>query len=347
MAGSSDPSVTIDGIPLDHLRDLSVQAALVAAASKAGIFRGLLEEPAEAPELADRLDLDRRAVEILLAALADLELLIDVSGQYRLREVARRCLADPDGPEYQAGGLPLWLENLRAFTRLPEVLERGGPLDEHDGDEGEDEERDEEGLADFMAAMAAAPEERIQRLADRCLERLEPEGDRRPRLLDLGGGPGHMSRVFVERGFRATLFDRPDTVDFVGREYGLEREEDVELVGGDFLEDPLPEGPFDVVLLSNIVHIYAPDTNRRLLEKVAGVTRDGGVAAVADFLRGRSPRAARFALVMLLRTDEGNTYTGEEISSWMTDAAFRDPRISELDRDRQVVTAVKREEDAP
>lgn len=335
--------ITVEGIPLRRLRDLAEVAATVGAAATAGVFSGLLDGSSEPGALARRLDLDPRAAGILLPALAEMGLLReDGGGRFALTDAARRHLADPDSPAYEAGGLPLWLANLRGYTRLPEVLAEGGPLEaEPHADEGAEED-EEEALARFMAAMAAAPRERIERLADRCLERLDRPDDRRPRLLDLGGGPGHMSRVFAERGLEVVLFDRPETVRYVADAYDLAGEPRIDPVGGDFVEDALPEGPFDVALLSNVVHIYGPETNRSVLEKVAGTLRPGGVVAVADFFRGRSERAARFALVMLLKSDGGDTYHAEEVEAWLRDAGFRDPEIAALDEDRQVVTAIRR-----
>jgi len=364
--------LTIEGLPLGRLRDLAEVAATGGAATTAGLFEALHhagDEGASPPvagagpdELARSLDLDPRAVSIVLAALADLDLLTrSEDGRYHLAERARRHLADRESPDYEGGGLPLWLENLRAFASLPAVLEGGGPLHEGHraagsgggggssaaGTEGgvggahESVDTPDEALVRFMAAMASAPRARIERLADRCLERVDEPDDAPLRLLDLGGGPGHISRVFVERGVEAVLFDRPETVDYVADAYGLADEPSIELVGGDFLEDPLPGGPFDVALLSNVVHIYGPETNRRLLAKVAQRVRPGGLVAVADFVRGRSGRAARFALVMLLHTEEGDTYTEDEIGRWLREAGFLAPLCSDIDDDRQVVTAVR------
>jgi len=338
--------IAIEGLALTRLRDLAELTATVGAAATVGIFRGLREEPAAAEELARRLDLDGRAVAILLPVLEEAALLHRLrDGRYTVTPSARRHLADPDAEEYEGGGLPLWLENLRAFTRLPEVLREGGPLERAVGADaaGDEAGADEEALARFMAAMAAAPRARIERLVDRCVERLGARTTTSgpPRVLDLGGGPGHMSRVFTEKGFRAVLFDKPETVRYVGDAYGLDGEAEIDLVGGDFVEDPLPQGPFDVVLLSNIIHIYSAETNRELLEKVSRVIRPGGVVAVADFLRGRSPRAARFALVMLLRTGGGDTYAEEEVEAWLEAAGFTDPACSSIDDDRHLITAVR------
>lgn len=323
-------------VPLGTRRDLAEETAVVAAASAVGIFRKLADGATSAPELAHRLDLERRPTEILLAFLADVGLLRDGGGAYSLTDRTRQSLGDPSSDDYAAGGLPLWLSNLGAFTELPRVLETGGPVEEDDGD-GEEDGREGERLARFMAAMNAAPRKRIRRLVDLCLERAPDAA----RVLDLGGGPGHMSREFARRGLDVVLYDLPETVRFVASEYGLEDDAAIGLEGGDFNEGPLPRGPFDIVLMSNILHIYGPANNRALLEKVAGVTNKGGVCAIAEFVRGASPRAARFALVMLLKTEEGNAYSEAEYVEWLREAGFRDPRMDDLDEERQLLTAIR------
>lgn len=318
-------------LPLGVLRDLAEDVAVVAAAADVGLFPALRDGPLAADEVARRLELAPRAVGILLPVLVELGLLERDDEAYVLTERARRTLADPGAEAYVGGGLPLWLRNLRAFTRLPESLRSGEPLEEPD------DRDDPEALARFMAAMSAAPAARVRRLVDLCLERRPGAA----RVLDLGGGPGHMSREFAGRGLDVVLFDRPETVAFVEDEYGLADEPGIRTVGGDFLEDPLPDGPFDVVLLSNVLHIYSPARNRDLLRKVAGVVPTGGICAIADFVRGRSPRAPRFALVMLLRTEGGSTYSEEQHAAWLREAGFVDPELSELDAERQLVTAVR------
>lgn len=342
----------IAGHELTELRDLAETTATVAAACEAGIFTSLADGPATARDLAERAGLDERAVGIVLPALAEAGTLervdadasdrpaSDADGdRYALTDAARRHLADPESPDFAGGGLPLWLDGLRSFTRLAEVLRSGDPVERPEPeDEAEREEAEREGLEKFMAGMAAAPDARVRRIVDACLDRAPEAG----RALDLGGGPGHMARAFVERGLRVTLFDRPPVVDYVGDAYGLSEVEELELVGGDFMEDPLPEGPFDVVLISNIVHSYAPEQNRALLEKVAGVTAPGGVVAVADFFRGRSSRAVRFALVMLLKTEGGNTYTEDDVAGWLERAGFRESVTVQVDEDRHLITAVRR-----
>ena len=327
----------IDDRSLAELRDQAETTVAVAAAYAAGVFRALGEGAASAEEVAGRAHLDRRAVAILLPALAEAGLLEREDDRYRPTAACRRGLCDPDSADFVGGGLPHWLHNLQGWTRLDMVLRTGEPL------RSTRRQRTREDRARFMAAMAAAPAERLRKLVDVCLARVP--GART--ALDVGGGPGRMARELVERGLEVTLFDTPPTVEFVADEYGLAEVKHLRLVGGDFTVDPLPDGPFDIVLLSNVLHIYGPETNRRLLEEVARVSAPGGVVAVQDFVRGRSSRAARFALVMLMRTDGGNTYGEDEIGGWMEGAGLVDVRLEDLDPDRQLVTARKPHGSAP
>lgn len=342
----------IEDHELTELRDLAETTATVAAAADAGVYRAFaaIDGPATAEQVAGRAGLDIRAVRILLPVLAEIGVLERRVGTreagstggadlFTLTDDAHRALADPHSDDYEAGGLPLWIHNLRAFTHLPDVLRSGEPLEREE--ETEEEARDS--LERFMAGMAAAPRERVERIVDACLDRAAGVGRAGGvrTALDLGGGPGHMAREFAARGLETTLFDRPETIEFVADEYGLAGVDGLGLAGGDFMEDPLPDGPFDVVLISNVVHIYSPAQNRALLEKVAGVTSPGGVVAIADFFRGRSRRAVHFALVMLLRTEGGNTYSEEEVGAWLDEAGFRSPETVQVDEDRHLVTAVR------
>lgn len=323
-------------LSLAELRDLTEGTVTVAAAVEVGVFPALRDGPASAEAVARRLGLDPRAATSLLTALGELGFLEEDEEGFRLAPRSERELADPSSPEYAGRGIPHWLVNLAAWTRLPEALRTGRPVqDVKEAEEEPDAERDR--ISRFMAAMAAAPEDRIRRLVDLVLARKPEAGS----VLDLGGGPGHVARAFLARGAgTATLLDTPETVEVVREEYAVDEVEGMEAVGADFLEDPLPPGPFDVVLLSNVLHMLPPAENARLLKKVRAVTAPGGVVAVADFIRGRSPRAGRFGLVMLLRTEGGGTYTFEEHQEWFRQAGFGDAEIRDLDPERQLVTAV-------
>lgn len=317
----------------NDMRDAAETAVLVSAAVETGLFRALLDGPTTAESVARSLDLDARAVGIVLAALGSIGLVAADGDRFAVTDVARRLFADPDSPEYMAGGLPHWLSLMRAFTRLPEALREGGPVgDRRPG------ERSEGRIAQFMSAMASRSDDQISRTVERVLSRRP--GARS--ALDLGGGPGLYARALHAAGVaRLTLYDQPETVDYVLDTYGLGDAQGIDVVRGDFMADPLPAGPFDVVLLSNIMHIYGAEANAGLLRRVARVTAPGGVVAIGDFVRDRSPRAARFAVVMLLRTEGGNTYDEATYERWLRDSGFVDVRVEDVTDSAQLVTALR------
>lgn len=317
-----------DGIELNEMRDGAEKVATIAAAAQVGIFASLLDGPLRSETIANRAGLDLRATQIVLDALVDLAIVTRTDAGYGLTRLGRRYLADPSSPDYAAGGLPLWLQNIRAWTHLPDSLRSGRPWERR-------QRRSREELRHYLDGMAAAPAARIRRLVQHCLERQPTAAT----VLDLGAGPGHVGGAFAAEGLEATLFDLPEVVDVAADEYGLRHRTDLHLVAGDFMEDALPPGPFDIVLASNITHIYSPAQNTKLLEKIHRVLQPLGLVAVADFVRGMSPRAARFAIVMLLRTEGGNTYTAGEYRAWLGTAGFRDVVIEDIDVDRQVISA--------
>lgn len=288
-------------------------------------------QSATAVELAERLDFDARAARITLLALEEAGLLERDGERFAPTAECRPALCDPQSDSYTGGGLPLWLRSIRGWTRLGEALSRGGPL------EARSKERSPEEVARFMAGMAAAPRDRVERIVDVCLER-HPSARS---VLDVGGGPGHMTRTFVARGLSGTLFDVPVVIDYVTDAYGLGSMEGLSTVAGDLKTDPLPEGPFDIVLISNVMHIYDPEVNRRLLAKAADVVRPGGIIAIAEFLRGRSTKAGHFGIQMLLKSDGGDAYSEADFTEWLADAGFGGVQVADLDPDRQLLTAVR------
>jgi SAM-dependent methyltransferase len=325
--------VTLGAGRLMEMRDDAERIVTVAAAVEAGLFEALRElDGGTAAEVAGRAGLDPRAVRIVLAPLADLGLVAGDGERWALSPAGARLFGDPGADDYAGGGMGLWLANLGRWTRLGETLRTGRPPEDLPSEAAEDEEAR---IARFMAGMAAAPRERVERTVELVMGRAD-----QPRtMLDLGGGPGHFARAFADRGMRATVLDLPETVRYVADAYGLEGDERIDLVGADFTHDPLPAGPFDIVLLSNVTHMLGAEENASLLRQVRGVMRPGGVVAIGDFVRGRSGRADGFALVMLLRTDRGDTYTEAEYHDWLEAAGFDEVQMDDVDPDRQLITA--------
>jgi ubiquinone/menaquinone biosynthesis C-methylase UbiE len=87
-------------------------------------------------------------------------------------------------------------------------------------------------------------------------------------------------------------------------------------------------GPYDVALLTNFLHHFDPPTCITLLKKVRASMREGGRAAVLEFVpnedRVSPPMAAGFSLTMLATTPAGDAYTLKDLESMYQAAGFTD-----------------------
>ena len=190
-----------------------------------------------------------------------------------------------------------------------------------------------------MNAMASTPEEDIQEIVSHCLDKKKDAKT----VLDLGGGPGKYSKVFVNRGLKAVLLDTSEAIDYVSSEFGLADIRNLTLKKADFTEDEFVnefEEMFDIVFMGNITHIYSEDVNRSLLIRVSRLLNKGGMVAIEDFVRARSPYAEMFAVNMLANTQGGGTWTEEQYRKWLKDAGFSNIEVLDLaDKEKQLITA--------
>lgn len=164
------------------------------------------------------------------------------------------------------------------------------------------------------------------------------------RLLDLGGGAGTNAIAFcrVYPELTATVFDLPATLRLTEKtvkEAGLESR--ITLHPGDFNRDGLG-GPYDVVLMSDVLHYQNFETNAALVKKVFDHLAPGGRLVIKDrFLdeSGTGPAwTTAFAVHILVNTQQGCCYKTVDAMSWMRAAGFAS--IEELER-TAVVQGVK------
>lgn len=83
---------------------------------------------------------------------------------------------------------------------------------------------------------------------------------------------------------------------------------------------------YDVVLLTNFLHHFSPETNENLLRKVRSSMKSGGKAVLLEFIpnedRVSPPGAAAFSMMMLLGTDAGDAYTQPELERMLANSGF-------------------------
>lgn len=267
------------------------------------------------PALAHAARCDERALDMLVTALTSLGFLERDGSTLSLPGHSRQFLSR-NSPGY-VGFIILHHAHITpAWARLDESVRTGGPTRELSSSHTEDEaEREAFLLGMFNVAMHQA--ETIAAALNLSAA---------THLLDLGGGPGTYAVFFCKAnpGLCATIYDRPTTEHFamnIVRRFGLE--ERIDFAGGNFLQDPLPQG-VDAVWISQILHGESPQDAATLVRKAAQCLKPGGILAIQDFMldddRSGPLHPALFSLNMLVGTGGGQSYTWSEVTAMMRDA---------------------------
>jgi ubiquinone/menaquinone biosynthesis C-methylase UbiE len=187
------------------------------------------------------------------------------------------------------------------------------------------DERGPEGTEAFIAAMHNNARMRAAQLAQAAAAGAK-------RMLDVGGGSGAYAIAFAKANprLRAEVFDQPAVLAIAERhihEAGLT--ERVTTRAGDLRADEFGGG-YDLVLISAICHMLAPEENRNLLARAYRALEPGGRVVIQDFLLRADktgPRAgALFSLNMLVNTRGGASYSEDEYTAWLRAAGFGEVR---------------------
>jgi tRNA (cmo5U34)-methyltransferase len=104
------------------------------------------------------------------------------------------------------------------------------------------------------------------------------EGETRD-ILELGIGTGETARRVLARHADAQLVAIDSSPEMLERAREAVPQADVRLAQ---LQDPLPEGPFDLVVSALAVHHLDGDGKRDLFKRIAAVLRPGGRFVLAD-----------------------------------------------------------------
>jgi len=154
-------------------------------------------------------------------------------------------------------------------------------------------------------------------------------------VLDLAAGSGVWSVAIAQQSpqIRVTAVDWPDVIAItkkVTARYGLA--DRYTFVAGDLHSANFAQG-HTIATLGHILHSEGESRSRRLLRKTFEALTPGGTIAIAEILVDTKRRAAVpaliFAVNMLVNSDEGDTFSFEEIRGWLQDAGFGEVRTVE------------------
>ncbi len=309
---------------------------LLVGALRSGLIDALSgAEPLSAEQVASNARTDVRASRVVLEALAAEGVVEcvpggngDESALYRLTAVGRSHLVD-EGPDLERSSLLHQVNKMTGWLQLADVVRTGRPAAK-------------DPKMPNLRAMVSAMGEREVEVLDEIVERCFAYAGHIRTVVDIGGAVGHLTRRFAQRGVKATLFDRVETLP-IAEEFLGEDAAGIVMLGGDYTA-ALPEGSFDLVYFGNVFHIYSPETNARVAREAFAVTAPGGAIAIQDYLRGMSPQAAMFAVNMLRSTEDGGVWTERQHREWLGDAGFASIEVQTLDATGSQIVFARRPE---
>jgi len=179
---------------------------------------------------------------------------------------------------------------------------------------------------DFAKGMVNMMFPAAQEIATRILPQTGPVP---ANVLDIAAGHGIFG-VSIAQHYPAaqiTACDWPSVLEVVesnARKFGVADRHSK--LAGDALKLDFGSEVYDVVLVTNFLHHFTPDTNIEFMKKVRTALKPGGRALVLEFVPNNdriSPKqSAHFPLVMLAGTVAGDAYTEMELGSMFSSAGF-------------------------
>lgn len=167
------------------------------------------------------------------------------------------------------------------------------------------------------------------------------------RILDLAAGSGIWGIAAAQKStrLRVTAVDWPGMIPTTKRiteKFGVHDRFD--FIEGDLSEADFGSG-YDLAILGHILHSEGEQRSRGLLKKVFRALKSGGTIAVAEWLvndeRTEPLHSLMFAVQMLVNTEKGDTFSFNEIKTWLEGAGFKKVRKLEAPGPSPLILATK------
>jgi SAM-dependent methyltransferase len=167
------------------------------------------------------------------------------------------------------------------------------------------------------------------------------------RVLDVAAGSGIWGIALAQQSplVRVTAQDWPamiPTTKRITQKFGVA--DRFSYVGGDVLEADFGSN-YDVAILGHILHTEGEDRSRKLLKKVFAALKPGGTIAIGEWLvndaRTEPLPSLIFAVNMLVHSERGDTFSFNEIKSWLEEAGFKKARKLQVPGPSPLVVATK------
>lgn len=309
---------------------------IIESAIRTGVFDVLNDSPKTLEQVHSATGASTRGLASIMNALCGLELLDrDAEGRYSLTPESANFLVR--GKPSFMGGLILHTSSqlIPKWLHLTEIVKTGKPA-------GAVNQQDTG--ADFFQQFVADIFPMSYTPAQTLAAALKLGS---ARVLDLAAGSGvwGISLAQSSSHVEVTAVDWPGVLPVTKKtvaRFGLE--DRFTFIAGDLLSADFGSS-YNVATLGHILHSEGEARSHRLLAKTFEALATGGTIVIAEFLvnadRKGPVNGLFFAVNMLVNSDEGDTYSFEEISTWLKEAGFVNPRLLDSPGPSPLILATK------
>ncbi len=307
------------------------KTAAMQASVDIGLFTAIAAGNTTVPQIAKACNASVKGVRVLCDYWTVQNLLTKTGNTYALIPETAMFL-DRKSPAYVGGVLGFINGPITPFfAKLTDSVRRGGYEDtgtvtsEYDG------------WVPFAKEMGAMMFPAAQAIAGLL-------GPVSGRVLDVAAGHGLFGITLAQKNpdLTITALDWPKVLEVAQRhatQMGV-GDRFSQLAGDAFTVDL--KGPYDVILLTNLLHHFNPEQCTTLLRRLRGALRPGGRLVTLEFVpnedRVTPPMSATFPLVMLATTASGDAYTFSELDRMLRAAGFPNSTLHQpADSPQQVI----------
>lgn len=309
------------------------KTAAMQASVDIGLFSAIAAGHNTVPAIAKACEASPKGVRILCDYWTVEGLMQKAGDVYGLTPEAATFL-DRASPAYLGGAMGFLNGPIKPFfARLTEAVRHGGcesagsVVSEYDGWIP---------FAEEMGAMMFPTAQAIAKLV----------GPVTGRVLDVAAGHGLFGIVLAQHnpGVTVTALDWPKVLEVAKRhaaQMGVGQR--LTTIAGDAFSVEL-DGPYDVILLTNLLHHFSPDQCIALLKRLRAALRPGARLVTLEFVpnedRISPPMSATFPLVMLATTASGDAYTFAELERMLRSSGFEKNAIHQPeDSPQQIIVS--------